>query len=67
MNDDQLVQAFGLTKTHFNRLRKRADFPLRFPGTHKTDSHAVDAYFNRESGLHRDGAGPFKPDGEETF
>ncbi|MBC6714718.1 hypothetical protein H9Q09_00780 [Aurantimonas sp. DM33-3] len=51
MTDEQLRAHFGLTERALRRFRATKDFPKRDVLAGKTDSKAVDRYFDRSSGL----------------
>ncbi|RFC66496.1 hypothetical protein DYI37_03390 [Fulvimarina endophytica] len=51
MTDEQLRASFGLTAAALRRLRAIREFPRRDRLTDRTDSKAVERYFDRRSGL----------------
>lgn len=69
MTDAQMMEAFGLSQRALSALRSNPKFPTRDALLNKTDSKAVDAFFDKRSGLslHPSSHGPFAHDGEENF
>lgn len=65
LSDKELRQVFGLTESALRTLRKTASFPCHHPLFKKTDSRAVDLFFDTESGINQ--LSVLKPDGKENF
>ena len=51
MTDEELREHFGLSERALRRCRGMHEFPRREPLIGKTDSKAVDRYFDRLAGL----------------
>ena len=69
MTDAQVIKHFGLSQNALKTLRSNRSFPQRDPVLRKTDSKAVDAFFDNRSGLAVQSVsiGQMVPDGEENF
>lgn len=67
--DDQLIKCFGISQRALNALRSNARFPQRDPVLKKTDSKAVDAFFDSRAGLSFQSPNHIEAleDGEENF
>lgn len=51
MTDAMLMEFFGLSYRALRRLKAMRDFPRKDAITNRTDSKAVDRFFNNLSGL----------------
>jgi hypothetical protein len=60
MTDEILREHFGLSERALRRLRAMRDFPRKDIITNRTDSKAVDRFFDRRAGLepHQHGGTP---------
>ena len=69
MTDNQLIEAFGLSQRALTALRSNRAFPKRDEVLNKTDSKAVDMFFDNRSGLGVQSSfhGVTAVDGEENF
>lgn len=70
MTDEQLRAHFGLSERALTRLRATPQFPKKDGLIHRTDSRAVEVYFDRRAGIASPRAainGMAVIDGEEHF
>lgn len=66
MTDAQLREHFGISERALRRLRMTRLFPARDSLVGKTDSKAVEHFFDRRAGL-LSSKPAFAADGEENF
>ena len=66
MTDEQLREHFGISEGALYRLRMTRLFPVKDALVGKTDSKAVDRFFDRRAGL-LSSRPAFAADGEEDF
>ena len=68
MTDEQVREHFGLSERALRRVKAVRDFPQKNALTNRTDSRAVDRFFDRMAGLtSSDEGGTFAVDGKERF
>lgn len=68
MTDEQLREHFGLSERALRRLKAVRDFPQKNALTNRTDSRAVDLFFDRMAGLaSSEAGGTIAVDGKERF
>jgi hypothetical protein len=64
MTDEELRRSFGIPQRALRELKKARGFPAKGPLLGKTDSRAVDFFFDLRSGVQ---TGSTVPDGPENF